>query len=99
MRLHSIGVTTGGVVAGRGDVLAIKECGWHSHDSRNWETRMNRLVASWVPGCLLMIPIAGAAAAPTAAAGPPAAAGPTVAVDAAQPATTLETIVVTGSYI
>jgi iron complex outermembrane recepter protein len=57
---------------------------------------MNRLVASWVPGCLLMIPIAGALAA----------AGPAGAADAngpprggAQPEATLETIVVTGSYI
>jgi len=57
---------------------------------------MNRLIASWVPGCLLMIPIAGAlvAAAPAGAAdaGGPARGGP-------QSDATLETIVVTGSYI
>src|ERR1700676_3056591 len=56
---------------------------------------MNRLVASWVPGCLLMIPIACAlvAAAPAGAAD---AGGPT---RGSQPEASLETIVVTGSYL
>src|SRR5258708_27591451 len=62
---------------------------------KKWETRMNRLVASWVSGCLLMIPIAGAVAA--VAAGAADAGGPTRG--GSQPDTTLETIVVTLSYI
>src|ERR1700716_1906546 len=58
---------------------------------------MKRRVASWVPGCLLMIPIAGAAAGPAAAVD---AADTNVRTnDGSQPATTLEPIVVTGSYI
>src|ERR1700688_2014593 len=56
---------------------------------------MNRLVASWVPGCLMMIPIVAAVAgAPAAAAD---ANGPTRG--GSQSDATLETIVVTGSYI
>src|SRR6202521_999495 len=51
---------------------------------------MSRLVASWVSGCLLLIPIAAAAGAADTNV-------PTH--DGSQPATALETIVVTGSYI
>ncbi|HEY4444386.1 MAG TPA: TonB-dependent receptor [Steroidobacteraceae bacterium] len=53
---------------------------------------MNRLTASWVPGCLLLIPLAGAAvaASPAADANGPA---------RDSPSATLEAIVVTGSYI
>src|SRR3979490_3096151 len=60
---------------------------------------MNRLVASWVPGCLLMMPLADAAV----AAGSAGAADPVDTnvprKDGSQPAATLEAIVVTGSYI
>jgi iron complex outermembrane receptor protein len=51
---------------------------------------MSRLVASWVPGCLLLIPIAAAAADGVDTGGPTH--GP-------QPTASLDTIVVTGSYI
>src|SRR5258708_39975389 len=73
----------------------LKGCGWHSHDLKKWETRMNRLFASWVPGCLLMIPIAGAlvAAAPAGAAD---AGGPA---RGAQPEAPLGNILGTGAYI
>ncbi len=50
---------------------------------------MNRLAASWLPGCLSLTIIAGAAAADTT--------GP--AHDASQSTATMEAIVVTGSYI
>jgi iron complex outermembrane receptor protein len=55
---------------------------------------MNRLFASWVPGCLL-IPIAGS----VVAAGPAGAADANGPTRGSQPEATLETIVVTGSYI
>jgi iron complex outermembrane receptor protein len=52
---------------------------------------MNRLAASWVPGCLLLLPIAaGAGAADTVDTSVP---------HGSQPSATLETIVVTGSYL
>jgi iron complex outermembrane recepter protein len=57
---------------------------------------MIRLVASWAPGCLLMIPIAGAVVA-AGTAGAADAGGPTRG--GSPPDATLETIVVTGSYI
>ena len=63
---------------------------------------MNRLVASRVPGCLLLIPIATAlmAAAAAGAADTVGAVGPKGATnDGSQASATLETIVVTGSYI
>jgi iron complex outermembrane receptor protein len=53
---------------------------------------MNRLVASWVPGCLLLLPIAAAGAAADAA-------DTNVPTHESQSAATLETIVVTGSYL
>ena len=57
---------------------------------------MNRLVASRVPGCLLLIPIAVGAG----AAGAVDAVGPDARTkDSSQASATLETIVVTGSYI
>src|SRR6202162_6354683 len=63
---------------------------------------MNRLVASRVPGCLLLIPIAAAvvAAGAARAADTVGGAGPKVpANEGSQASATLETIVVTGSYI
>ena len=51
---------------------------------------MSHSIASWVPGCILLVPVAAAAAA-----GAPA--GP--ARDGSSSSATLETIVVTGSYI
>src|SRR5258706_2741880 len=62
---------------------------------------MTRLVPSRVPGCLLLIPIAAArVAAAAGAADIVGAVGPKAAAnDGSQPEATLETIVVTGSYI
>src|SRR6202140_3206607 len=63
--------------------------------SEKWETRMNRLVPSGVPGWLKVIP----AARGVVVAGPGGAADANGPARGSQPDATLESIVVTGSYI
>ena len=55
----------------------------------NGRFRMNRFVASWVPGCLSLLILVGVAS---------AADGTGPAHDGSQPPATMEAIVVTGSY-
>src|SRR5664279_5200247 len=86
MRLHSNGKQRGGVAARAGSARD-EECGWHSFDFANGRFRMSQFVASWVSGCLLIVPLIAAAADAT---------GPARGADLGP---MLEPVIVTGSYI